>query len=78
MLERLIGSELAARSKELCSRLKPIARKCGFTLRRSRHFSASGFLLTLFQATIRGKASFNRLAMTLGDIEVKPTLHEEK
>jgi len=72
MLERLIGSELAARSKELCSQLEPIARKCGFILRRSRHFSASGFVLTLLQATIRGKASFNQLAMTLGDLEEKP------
>ena len=71
MLECLVGSELAARSKELSAQLAPIARECGFILRRSRHFSAPGFVLTLLKATVRGKASFNQLAMTLGDIEEK-------
>lgn len=71
MLERLIGSELAARSKELSSQLEPIARKCGFIRRRSRHFSAPGFVLTLLQGIIQGKASFNQLVMTLGDLEEK-------
>ena len=69
MLECLIGSDLAARSKELSAQLAPIARECGFILRRSRHFSAPGFVLALLKAAVRGKASFNQLAMTLGDME---------
>ncbi len=71
MLKRLIGSELAARSQELFSMLDPVARKCGFIIRRSRHFSASGFTLALLKAAVSGKASFNQLAMTLGDIETR-------
>lgn len=71
MLDRLFGSELAARSKALCSQLDPLARKCRFIVRRSRHFSAQGFVLTLLKTTVRGKASFNQLAMTLGDLEEK-------
>lgn len=71
MLDRLIGSELAARSKEFFSSLDPLARRSGLIIRRSRHFSAAGFVLSLLKSCVSGKASFNQLAMTLGDIEVK-------
>lgn len=71
MLDRLIGSELAARSQELFSMLDPIARNCGLIVRRSRHFSAPGFVLSLVKAAVSGKASFNQLAMALAGIEEK-------
>ena len=69
MLNRLIGSDLAARSKQVFANVDTIARNCSFVLRFSRHFSAGGFLLTLLKAAISGKASFNQLAMTLGVLE---------
>ena len=43
--------------------LEPLARKPGFIVRRTKGFSASGFVLSLINPAITGNASFNELAL---------------
>lgn len=56
-------------SKVFFSRLESAARKTKFIVRNSSKFSAAGYLLSLLNAVLTGKASFNQLAMTLKDSE---------
>lgn len=51
------------------SDLDSIARKSGLILRRSRKFSAQGFLLALLRSVTKGDASFGQLAMQLGTLQ---------
>ena len=58
-------------SKSFFRHLNKAARKSGFIQRVSRKFSAAGYLFSLIQATLNGKASFNQLAMNLKISESK-------
>lgn len=49
--------------------LDTIARKSGLILRRSRKFSAPGFLLALLRSVTKGDASLSHLAMQLGTLQ---------
>jgi len=71
MLENHSSFKLAARSKSLFSKLGSLAGETGLIMRRSRKFSADGFLLGVFKAVLSGKASFNQLAMSMGRSEKK-------
>lgn len=51
------------------SKLDAIARQSGLIQRRSRKFSASGFLLSLLRSVTKGDCSLNHLAMQLGGFE---------
>ena len=48
-----------------------LATKTGFIKRRTRGFSASGFLLSLLKAVAGGKGSLNQLATSLGANEAR-------
>lgn len=47
--------------------LSAIATQCGLIIRHNRKFSAEGFLLSLLKAISTGHASFNQMAISLGD-----------
>jgi len=64
-----VFSALSGPTKSLFDQLEPLARKSGFIVRRSKGFSASGFVLTLIKSVITGKASFGNLVSTLGRME---------
>lgn len=72
MFNTKFGAKLAARSEQLFGKLDPIARKAGLITRRSRKFSAPGFVLALLKAVVSGKGSFNQLAMNLSPSERAP------
>ena len=59
-------------SKTFFSRFNAAARKTKFIVRNSRKFSAAGYLLSLLNAILTGRASFNQLAMTLKESEPLP------
>ena len=71
MFKTISGSKLADRSKRFFSRLDSLARKTKLIVRNSSKFSAEGFVLGVFKAVITGKASFNQLAMSMGQSEQK-------
>ena len=71
MFKTISGSKLADRSKRFFSRLDSLARKTKLIVRNSSKFSAEGFVLRVFKAVITGKASFNQLAMSMGQSEQK-------
>ena len=66
-----IFSTLSGPTKYLFDQFEPPARKFGFVVRKSKGFSASGFVLSLVKSVITGKASFNQLAASLGLSEQK-------
>ena len=66
-----VFSALSAPAKFLCDHLDPLARKSRFIIRRTKGFSASGFVLSLIKSVITGNASFNQLASNLGLNEAK-------
>lgn len=72
MLENQIYSKPAVRSQSLFSKLDSIARETGLIVRESKHFSAGEFVLTLMKSVTTGKASFGRMASTLGKCELAP------
>ena len=51
--------------------LEQLATQTGLITRRTPHFSAEGFLLTLLKAVSTGQASFSQMAATLGDSEIR-------
>jgi hypothetical protein len=53
------------------SELHCLAREAGLIVRRTRSFSADGFLLAMLKAVCSGHASFNRLALSLGQSEAR-------
>ena len=55
----------AATLNKLLGQLDDLARSTGLIQRRSRKFSAEGFLFTLFHAVCRGSASFQAMASQL-------------
>lgn len=59
----------AATPHPIFAQLDALARQCGLITRRSRKFSAQGFVLSLMQGAIRGTSSLNHLAMALGTFE---------
>ena len=61
-----VFSTLLGPTKYLFDQFEPLARKSGFVVRKSKGFSASGFVLSLIKSVITGKASFNQLAASLG------------
>jgi hypothetical protein len=71
MLDTEFGPDSTARSNQLFARLDTIARQTGLVVRRSPRFSATGFVLALLKAVLTGKASFNQLAIALGQSEAK-------
>lgn len=66
-----VFSTLSESVKRLVVKLDPLARKSGLVVRKSKGFSASGFVLSLMKSVISGKASFNQLAANLGQSELK-------
>ncbi len=56
-----VFSALLASAKSFCNHLGPLARKSGFIGRKTKGFSASGFVLSLIKSVITGNASFNQL-----------------
>ena len=56
---------------DLESELHCLAREAGLIVRRTRSFSADGFLLAMLKAVCSGHASFNRLALSLGQSEAR-------
>ena len=66
-----VFSTLSGPTKYLFDQFEPLARKSGFVVRKSKGFSASGFVLSLIKSVITGKASFNQLAASLGLSEQK-------
>ena len=71
MFKTISGSKLADRPKRFFSRLGSLARKTNLIVRNSPKFSAEGFTLGVLKAVITGKASFNQLAMNMGQSEHK-------
>ena len=59
----------AATLKKLLGQSDHLARSVGLIRRRSRKFSAEGFLLTLLHAVCHGHASFGAMAMRLAEFE---------
>lgn len=59
----------AATLKKLLGQLDHLARSVGLIQRRSRKFSAEGFLLTMLHAVCQGRASFGAMAMRLAEFE---------
>lgn len=70
----------AATLSKLFGNLDGIARASGLIKRRSRKFSADGFLLTLFGAVCHGNASFQKMSMRLSEFQssslTKQSLHQ--
>src|ERR1035437_2962075 len=64
-------STLTKPVKCLLDKLDLLARKSGLVVRKSKGFSATGFVLSLMKSVITGKASFNQLAANLGLSELK-------
>jgi hypothetical protein len=71
MSKAIVFSALSESLKRLLNQLDPLAEKSGFITRKSKGFSASGFVLSLIKSVISGKASFNQLAVNLGRSEPK-------
>jgi hypothetical protein len=71
MSKAIVFSTLSEPLKRLLNQLDPLARKSGFIVRKTKGFSASGFVLSLMKSVISGKASFNQLAVNLGLSESK-------
>ena len=71
MLKAKVFSPLRESVKRLLGKLDPLAKKSGLVVRKSKGFSASGFVLSLMKSIITGKASFNHLAVNLGHSEPK-------
>lgn len=71
MSKAKVFSTLSKSVKCLLDKLDPLARKSGLVVRKSKGFSASGFVLSLMKSVITGKASFNQLAANLGHSELK-------
>lgn len=70
----------AATLNQLLGRLDQLARSTGLILRRSRKFSAEGFLFTLFHAVCRGSASFQAMASQMANFHgaslTRQSLHQ--
>ncbi len=49
----------------LLGQLESLAKESGFIVRKTKGFSASGFVLSLIKSVITGKPSFNQLASNL-------------
>jgi hypothetical protein len=71
MLKAKVFSPLKESVKRLLEKLDPLAKKSGLVVRKSKGFSASGFVLSLMKSIITGKASFTQLAVNLGHSELK-------
>lgn len=71
MLKAKVFPALSESANSLLVRLEPLARKSGFIVRKTKGFSASGFVLSLMKSVITGKASFNQLAANLDHSELK-------
>jgi hypothetical protein len=71
MLKAKVFSPLKESVKRLLEKLDPLAKKSGLVVRKSKGFSASGFVLSLMKSIITGKASYNQLAVNLGHSELK-------
>ena len=69
MFNTNLGAKLAARSKELFGKLDSIARQSGMIVRRSKKFSAAGFVTATLKAVVSGKGSFTQLAINLAPSE---------
>ena len=52
--------------------LHDLAREAGLIVRRTRSFSAAGFLTAMLRAVCSGNASYNRIASALGECEPRP------
>ena len=72
MLESLFNTKPATKSKILFGKIEEIARKTKLIVRKSRKFNAESFLLSLLKSVATGKASYNQMAATLGNCNVKP------
>jgi hypothetical protein len=59
----------SAAPHSIFSKLEHLARISGLIRRRSRKFSAEGFLLSLIQCVTRGTSSFHHLALSLAGFE---------
>jgi hypothetical protein len=66
-----VFSTFTESAKNLIDSLAPLAKKSGFIVRKTKGFSASGFVLSLMKSVITGNASFNQLATNLGHSELK-------
>lgn len=71
MSKAKVFSPLRESVTRLLEKLDPLAKKSGFVVRKTKGFSASGFVLSLMKSVITGKASFNQLATNLGNSELK-------
>ena len=71
MFKTISGSKLADCSRAVFSRFESLARKTELIVRKSAKFSADGFVLGIFKSVLTGRASFNQLAMNMGQSEDK-------
>jgi hypothetical protein len=71
MLKAKVFSPLKKSVNRLLSCLAPLAKKSDFVVRKTKGFSASGFVLALMKSVITGKATFNQFATNLGHSELK-------
>jgi hypothetical protein len=71
MFNTSYGAKLAGCSKKLFGRLDSIARQSGLVERRSKKFSAAGFVLASLKAVVSGKGSLSQLTMNLAPSEMK-------
>ena len=71
MSKAKVVSTLSESAKVLLGRLGPLAKKSGFIVRKTKGFSAPGFVLSLMKSVITGKASFNQIAANLTHSELK-------
>ena len=71
MLKAKVFSPLKKSVNRLLSCLDPLAKKSDFVVRKTKGFSASGFVLALMKSVITGKATFNQFATNLSHSELK-------
>jgi hypothetical protein len=71
MFNTKFGAKLTDRSKKLFGKLDSIARQRGLVERRSKKFSAAGFVLASLKAVVSGKGSLSQLTMNLAPSEMK-------
>lgn len=66
------ASKPAKKLELLFSKVECIARNTKLIVRKSPHFTAAAFLLTLLKSVATGKASYNQMSSTLGNCDLTP------
>lgn len=72
MLGNQFRTKPSEKFKNIFSKVDSIARKTKLVVRISPKFTASAFLLTLLKTVATGKASYNEMASTLENCDLKP------